>query len=144
MEGGGHERGDPVERVVGGNAVGQLEGCAGEGVVLVSPFGDLDEVIAAGQDATEARDEKVFQAVLEGLALPPRIGDGLGPFHQLTGLLHQEASFRSVKEADDTRCPNSFSMLVFKCNCRARPPRWAARGRANAPLNSWLTDDLQC
>jgi hypothetical protein len=71
--------------VVGGDAVGQRQEGAQERLVMGGPVGDLHEVVAVGQDATEAAEEHIDEAVLEVTALASGVGDGLQLLHQGTG-----------------------------------------------------------
>lgn len=75
LQGRGFEHGkDPVDRVMGGNAVRSLQKGTQEGLVAFPPGRYLPKIITPRQHPTEAQNDNIHQGGLEVLPLAARSG----------------------------------------------------------------------
>jgi hypothetical protein len=111
------------ESIVGGDAVGPFQEGAEEGRMVACPIGDRDEVIAVGQDAAEADEQDIDQAVLEVPALPSGVRDGLQLLQQGTRPGEHGESFPRQGLTRRGPRPKVLILRTLKCACRAKALR---------------------
>jgi hypothetical protein len=112
-----HQGKDACEGVVGGDAIRQFQEGAKEVFVQTCPGSHLHEIIAAGEDAAKAKYKDVLELMLEVLALPTGIGNGLQAMDPSRRLLWHWESSPSWMRTVFARCPKSFILRSLKCVC---------------------------